>query len=190
MGRPGLEHLTRHPSLDERFDPGVRIVAHDPAWAAHAEQELRLIERALGPIAARLEHVGSTAVAGLAAKPILDLLLSVVRIEPRAAYVEPLEQLGYLFVPDPGSPDFHLFAKPAQRPRSRHLHACELGGLHETRHLAVRECLRAHPAEASSYKALKRELVERFPEDRLAYIAGKRQYVDQLEARALAEHGG
>ena len=70
----------------------------------HAERELRLIERALGPVAARLEHVGSTAVAGLAAKPILDLLLSVVRIEPRAAYAEPLERLGYLFVARPRLP--------------------------------------------------------------------------------------
>jgi len=177
----------RHPSLDERFDPAVRIVPHDPAWAAQAERELRLIRSALGPLAARLEHVGSTAVPALAAKPILDLQLSVVELEPRAPYLERLEQLGYLFVSDPDSADFHLFAKPAQRPRSHHLHVCELAGEHESRHLAVRELLRSDPAEAMRYETLKRELVKRLPSDRLAYIAGKRQYVDELEARALAE---
>jgi len=90
--------MKRHPSLDERFDPAVRIVEHDPSWAAEAQDELRRLTEALGPIAVRAEHVGSTAVPGLAAKPVLDLQLSVEAIEPRGRYVAPLERLGYLFV--------------------------------------------------------------------------------------------
>lgn len=65
--------LIRHPSLDERFDPAIRIVDHDPAWAPAAADELGRIARALGDVAVRLDHVGSTAVPGLAAKPIVDL---------------------------------------------------------------------------------------------------------------------
>lgn len=99
--------MERHPSLDDRFDPAVRIAEHDPRWAGWADAELSRIAEALGPLALRLEHIGSTAVPGLAAKPILDLQLSVTEIEPRQLYVEPLESLGYLFAPDPASPDRH-----------------------------------------------------------------------------------
>jgi GrpB-like predicted nucleotidyltransferase (UPF0157 family) len=179
------EHLERHPSLDDRYDPAVRIVDYDPAWPALAAAELRRIAEALGEVALRLEHVGSTAVPGLAAKPILDLQLSVSAIQPRERYVEPLERLGYLFVPEPESPDYHFFAKPPERPRTHHLHVCEAAGEHEHRHLAVRHFLRTHADEAARYAALKREVVARHPQDRLAYIEGKDAYVTALEARAL-----
>jgi GrpB-like predicted nucleotidyltransferase (UPF0157 family) len=177
--------LERHPSLDDRFDPAVRIAEHGPAWAVQAQEELRRLAQALGPVAVRLEHVGSTAVPGLAAKPIIDLQISVAAIEPRARYVGALQRLGYLFVPEPTSPDHHFFARPAARPRSHHLHVCQVGSEHESRHLAVRDFLRAHGDEAARYAALKREVVRKHPQDRLAYIAGEDRYMGDLEARAL-----
>jgi GrpB-like predicted nucleotidyltransferase (UPF0157 family) len=177
--------LERHPSLDDRFDPAIRIVEYDARWPARARAELRRIEEALGSVAVRLEHVGSTAVPGLASKPILDLQLSVAAIEPRDAYVQPLQGLGYLFVPTPEAPDYHFFAKPPERPRSHHLHVCEAGSGHELRHLALRDYLRTHADEAASYAALKRTVAGRHPQDRLAYIEGKHEFVTALEARAL-----
>lgn len=183
--RPAASELQRHPSLDDRFDPAVRIVDHEPAWAGLAEQELRRIEELLGDVAVRLEHVGSTAVPGLAAKSILDLQLSVDALEPRERYVVPLEGLGYLFVPAPESPDYHFFAKPPERPRTHHLHVCEAGSDHEFRHVAVRDFLRNHADEAVRYAALKREVVARHPQDRLAYINGKDGYVTALERRVV-----
>jgi GrpB-like predicted nucleotidyltransferase (UPF0157 family) len=164
---------------------GVRIVEYDAAWPVLAAQELERIGRALGPVAVRLEHVGSTAVPGLAAKPIVDLQLSVAAIESRARYVEPLERLGYLFVPAPESPDYHFFAKPPEHPRAFHLHVAQAGSGHEFRHLAVRDYLRAHYDEATRYAALKRRVAARHPQDRLAYIAGKEEFVAGLETRAL-----
>jgi GrpB-like predicted nucleotidyltransferase (UPF0157 family) len=161
--------------MASELDPAVRLVAYDPAWPVQADEELRRLEDALGAVALRLEHIGSTAVPGLPAKPILDLQLSVADIEQREHYVEPLERLGYLFVPAPLSPDHHFFAKPPERPRSHHLHVYEAGGRHELRHLAVRDFLRAHDDEAASYAALKREVVARYPQDRLAYMAGRRR---------------
>jgi GrpB-like predicted nucleotidyltransferase (UPF0157 family) len=178
--------LVRHPSLDDRFDPSYRVVAYDPAWPALARAELARVAQALGPVAARAEHVGSTAVPGIAAKPIVDLQLSVPAIGERDSFVGTLEQLGYLFVADPQSPDYHLFAKPPERPRMFHLHVCESGSVHEVRHIAVRDYLRAHPDEAASYGALKRGLAARHPQDRLAYIAGKDAFVQALERRAVA----
>jgi GrpB-like predicted nucleotidyltransferase (UPF0157 family) len=178
--------LERHPSLDDRFDPAIRIVEYDRAWPAMAEQELRRIADAIGDVAVRLEHVGSTAVPGLAAKPIIDLQLSVAAIEPRERYVAPLERLGYLFAPTPESPDHHFFGKPPERPRTHHLHVCEAGSEHELRHVAVRDFLRSHAGETERYAALKRELVALHPQDRIAYIGGKDEHVTAIEERALS----
>lgn len=166
-------------------DPAIRIVDHDPTWPRRAQAELRRIADALGDVAVRAEHVGSTAVPGLAAKPILDLQLSVDALEPQERYVGPLERLGYLFVALPESPGYHFFARPPERPRTHHLHVCAAGSAHERRHLAVRDFLRAHPEEAARYAALKRAVAARHPGDRLAYIAGKDDHVAALEARAL-----
>jgi GrpB-like predicted nucleotidyltransferase (UPF0157 family) len=177
--------LERHPSLDDRFDPAVRIVAYDEAWPVRAVEELRRLDDALGPVAVRTDHVGTTAVPGLDAKPVLDLQVSVAAIEPRARYVEPLARLGYLFAPAPESPDHHFFAKPPERPRTHHVHVCEHGSEHELRHLAVRDFLRAHDEEAAAYEALKRQVAAQHPHDRLAYIEGKAAYVAGLEARAV-----
>jgi GrpB-like predicted nucleotidyltransferase (UPF0157 family) len=166
-------------------DPSVRIVAYQPDWPVQAERELRHLRHALGRVAVRLEHVGSTSVPGLAAKPIVDLQLSVPAIEHRDDYVGPLERLGYLFVPDPDSPDYHFFGKPPERPRSHHLHVCEAGSHHERRHLAVRDFLRAHEDEAERYAAHKRAVAARHPGDLLGYVAGKDEYFRELEVRAL-----
>ena len=178
--------LTRHPSLEDRLDPAVRIVPSAPAWPARARAEMGRISAALGTAAVRLEHVGSTAVPGLAAKPIVDLQLSVAAIAHRHEYVEPLERLGYLFAPAPEWPDHHFFAKPPERPRTYHVHVCQVGSRHEARHLAVRDFLRAHAGEAAAYATVKRQVVAEHPGDRLAYIAGKQAYVEALEAGALA----
>jgi GrpB-like predicted nucleotidyltransferase (UPF0157 family) len=180
-----VDVLERHPSLDERFDPAIRIVEHDPDWAAQAQAELSRLAEAAGSAAVRLEHVGSTAVPGLPAKPILDLQMSVTAIEPRGLYTPALERLGYLFMPDPESPDLHFFAQPAERPRSHHLHVCEAGSEHEFRHLALRDYLRGHDDEAAMYAALKREAAKGAQQDRLAYIEAKQGYVRDLEARAV-----
>ncbi len=180
----------RHPSLDERVDPAVRMCAYDPGWPAAAELELRRLRDALGGVAVRFEHVGSTAVPGLESKPVIDLQVSVAALEPRAAYVEALEALGYLYAPDPASPGYRFFGRPAQRPRSHHVHVCEAGGAQEARHLAVRDYLRAHPAQARAYGERKREAAARHPSDRLAYIAAKAAFVDALEARALEWRAG
>jgi GrpB-like predicted nucleotidyltransferase (UPF0157 family) len=177
--------LERHPSVDDRFDPAVRIVDYDPAWPALAEAECGRIAGTIGEVAVAIEHVGSTAVPGLAAKPIIDLQLAVDAVNARERYVGPLERLGYLFVPARESPDYHFFAKPPERPRAYHLHVCQAGSEHEFRHIAVRDFLRIHVDEAARYAAVKRQVVARHPQDRLAYIGGKDEYVTALERRAV-----
>jgi GrpB-like predicted nucleotidyltransferase (UPF0157 family) len=172
--------------MGEERDPAVRIVDYDPAWPEEAERELACVAEALGETVVRLDHVGSTSVPGLAAKPIVDLQVSVAALEPQAAYVEPLEAIGYLFVPFATTPEYHFFGKPAERPRTHHLHVCLAGSHEELRHLAVRDYLRTDREEAARYEAVKRESARLHPEDRVAYMKGKDAFVAELERRALA----
>jgi GrpB-like predicted nucleotidyltransferase (UPF0157 family) len=167
------------------LDPAITTVDYDPQWVAKFESEKGRLTEALGDVAACIEHIGSTAVSGLAAKPIIDIDIFVRATEPMAPYREPLEALGYVFQFDPETPRLHFFGYPAQRPRLFHVHVAELGGQHMESDLAIRDFLRTHPDVAAEYARLKRALTARHPGDRDAYIAGKAEFMSELKARAL-----
>jgi GrpB-like predicted nucleotidyltransferase (UPF0157 family) len=160
--------------------PEVEVVDYDPAWPAMAEAEIARVRGALGPVALAIDHVGSTAVAGLAAKPIIDIQVFVAAIEP-FAYADPLTRLGYAFVADPDFPTFHFFARPAH-----HVHVCEPTSPVGLGVLAVRDYLRVQPAEAAAYAAHKRAVAAAHPDSMDAYVAAKHAFVQALQARALA----
>ena len=117
-----------HPSQDNRYDAAIRVVEYEPSWEEKFEREAAAIRRALGSAAVRVDHVGSTSVPGLSAKPIIDINISVPDITAVDSYRRPLEGIGYLFVPVPESPDFHFFGKPATRPRIYHIHVSRVPG--------------------------------------------------------------
>ena len=143
------------------------------------------IDAALGMIAVRIEHVGSTAVPGLAAKPIIDIQISVERMHPRDRFVDPLEGLGYEFVPDPTDTEHEYFKKEIEGVRRHQIHVCPVGSEWERRHLAFRDHLRAHPDDAARYAELKRRLAAEHPNDILSYIDAKEPFVREIEARSL-----
>lgn len=190
MVDPDQGEPKRHPSLDDRFDPAIRVVAYREEWTEEFVREAATIQRALGDVALRIDHVGSTAVPGLSSKPIIDIQVAVEDVQDLDAFVHALAGLGYLFAPDPDSPDLHFFGKPVERPRRFHVHVCEADSEEEARHLAVRDYLRSHEEEAARYAHLKRELAARRPHDRLAYLEGKEPYVNDLERRAVAWQAG
>jgi GrpB-like predicted nucleotidyltransferase (UPF0157 family) len=180
------DELERHPSLSDRRDPAISVVPYDPEWVDEFEREAAAIRDALSDVLVRVEHVGSTAVPGLPAKPIIDIQVSVANIRERESFVLPLERLGYLFAPDPDSPDYHFFGKPRERPRRYHVHVCAVGSGEEIRHLVLRDFLRSHSEEAGRYAEFKRALARRSHHDRLAYIEGKEPFMRDLERRAVA----
>ena len=170
---------------EDNYDPAIRIVEYDPQWPKAFQREAAALRSALETVAVRIDHVGSTSVPGLAAKPIIDINISVQALDPMGPYHGPLEALGYQFTSDPDSPDLHFFGKPAQRPRTHHVHVSQAGSIHEQGDLAFREYLTSHPNEAERYVALKRRLAVQHPGDRLAYIAGKDPFVIDMKAQAL-----
>ena len=138
----------------------------------------------------RVDHVGSTSVPRLAAKPIIDIQLSLHAMVPRTDYVDPLVALGYRWVADAWDDEHEYFSLDDGAGRSFQIHACQAGGLWERRHLAFRDALRADPETRAAYERLKRNLAEHHPNDIFAYVDGKTGFVSEVEARALRTGAG
>jgi GrpB-like predicted nucleotidyltransferase (UPF0157 family)/ribosomal protein S18 acetylase RimI-like enzyme len=164
-----------------RKDPVV-IVPYDAAWPAQFAQLAARARRALGGLPARIEHVGSTAVPGLAAKPIIDL---DVIVSPRdvAVALDRLATVGYVAQGDKGIPGRESMRWPSDEPR-HHLYICHDDAPALDDHLRARQLLRSDPALAAEYAALKQSLASRFRDRRDAYQGGK----DEFLARLMAAH--
>jgi GrpB-like predicted nucleotidyltransferase (UPF0157 family) len=154
-----------------------------------AAERARLAE-ALGSLAQRIEHQGSTAVAGLAAKPIIDIQVSVAALRPLQVYGSRLATIGYVHVPSADDSFAPFFHQPAQWPHSHHVHVVERGGLEEQRTLAFRDYLRDNPDEAREYERLKRRLAAlnkgSDAESREDYARAKSGFIERIAALALA----
>lgn len=159
------------------------VVDPDPSWSARYEAESARILAALpDELVARIDHVGSTSVPGLPAKPVVDIQLSVTAMVPRDAYLDPLEALGYRWVPD-GFDDAHEFFSIDDLAGERwiNLHVTQAGSEWERRHLAFRDALRADPDAAAAYATLKRDLAAAHPRDIVRYVQGKSAFIRAVE---------
>jgi GrpB-like predicted nucleotidyltransferase (UPF0157 family) len=150
----------------------IRVVAYDQAWPRMFEDERDRIAAALGPPAVRIEHIGSTSVPGLAAKPWVDIQVEVSSLRPAAAFVAPLRALGYRHHPD--DDDHEFFDR-----RPYHVHVCAADGAWARRHLAFRDLLRADPAARASYEREKLRLAA-IHDDVHAYTEAKTAVIRSL----------
>lgn len=168
---------------------GLDIVDYDARWPARYERERARLAAALGPLALRIEHNGSTSVRGLAAKPVIDIQISVAAVQPLDAYRPALLRLGYVHVPHADDAFCPYFHRPAAWPHSHHVHVVAADGIEEARTLAFRDFLREHPVTAAAYAELKRELAPRFaavdPAARQAYADAKGAFIERTIATAL-----
>jgi GrpB-like predicted nucleotidyltransferase (UPF0157 family)/ubiquinone/menaquinone biosynthesis C-methylase UbiE len=169
----------------------ITIVPYDPDWPRQFEQERARLADALGAIAIRIEHHGSTAVPGLDAKPVIDIQISVARLQPMDAYAAALARAGYTHLrhdDDAFAPFFH---RPSDWPHTHHVHVVEAGSAEERKTLAFRDYLRSHPDSAQQYVQLKHGLAAQFggvnAASREAYAAGKAGFVNALDVRAYYE---
>jgi len=160
------------------------ILPYDPAWPGRYEAEANRIRSGLGEQAVRVEHVGSTSVPGLAAKPVIDIQISVPSMAPRSAYTDPLIGLGYRWAIDPWTDEHEFFSRDEDGQRAFHVHVCGQGSEWERRHLAFRDWLRSHPEDAAGYERLKRDLAEQHPRDTYSYTEAKTEFIREIEARA------
>ncbi|MCW3014506.1 MAG: hypothetical protein JWO02_1598 [Solirubrobacterales bacterium] len=161
----------------------IEIVPYNPTWPATFAAHGARIAHALGTRALRVEHIGSTSVPGLAAKPIVDIQLSVEDLEPEERYLPQLRSSGYeLRVREPGH---RLVRTPT---RDIHVHICRADGEWERQHLLFRDWLQHSAEDRDLYAAAKRELARRDWPDMNAYAAAKSTVISEITARAQAWH--
>ena len=163
----------------------IRVVPHDPEWTRWFEDERAVLERALAPwLEGGIHHVGSTAIPGIAAKPIVDIVAGVRDFDEARAAHQPLRAHGYRYAPH-------------REGIAHHFERCGRFGLHLTKpgsdlwreRLAFRDLLRNDPALAGDYEALKFRLAHEHPDDPAAYTAGKREFVTRVLAMVGLQPG-
>lgn len=170
----------------------IRVCESPPSdgWARAFAAESAARASVLDGQSFELHHIGSTAIRGIWAKPIIDMLLVIPSLAELDASAGRLVLAGYEAKGEFGIPGRRYFRKSsADRIRTHHLHAFAAGSPHVTRHLAFRDYMNEHPAAARAYSALKRELAAAHSEEMDACIAGKNGFVRSHEAQALAWAG-
>ncbi|MBV8051503.1 MAG: GrpB family protein [Acidobacteriaceae bacterium] len=168
----------------------LQIVSYNPRWVVEFEAEQERIVQALGKLALRIDHNGSTAVPGLDAKPIIDIQLSVKTLQPIEAYAGPLATLGCVHKPHPNDAVCPFFHRPTIWPHRYHIHVVQFGGEEERRTLAFRDFLREHGEVARKYAILKKHLAATIDaadaSAREAYATAKTEFVERVVQTALA----
>ncbi|MFB0611921.1 GrpB family protein [Aurantiacibacter poecillastricola] len=168
----------------------IRIVSYDPGWPAKAEAEAERILAAGAPALLRVHHIGSTAVPGLAAKPVIDLLAEAAAL-PELDHARPsLERLGYVWRGENGIAGrrYLTLSDADTGERLVHLHCFASGDPAIARHIAFRDYLRGRPDLASEYARIKRKCVGSSGGDAARYVACKAGWVSRIECEALAAH--
>jgi GrpB-like predicted nucleotidyltransferase (UPF0157 family) len=169
----------------------IAVVPYDPQWPHRFEAERVLLERVLAPwLEGGVHHIGATSIAGLAAKPIIDMMAGVRDFEEARAAFDALREQSYVNTPHrPGIA--HHFSKPSPRPSqmTHGLHLTEPGSDLWRERLAFRDALRDEPALTAEYEALKLRLAQEHREDLAAYTAGKRAFVARILANAGIQLG-
>jgi len=168
----------------------LQISSYDPRWPVEFKIERDRIAQKLGPLACRIDHNGSTAVPGLEAKPIIDIQVSVQRLQPIGGYAEPLATLGYVHVPHVDDAFCAFFHRPREWPHTHHVHVVQSGGEEERRTLAFRDFLREHSDIATEYVAFKKRLAALTDaadaSSREDYANAKREFIERIVQIALA----
>ena len=158
----------------------IVVVPYDPSWPAKFESEEKALARLLAPwLTGPIEHVGSTAVPGLAAKPVIDIMAAVESLEASRPAISAAAEAGYLYWPYRADV-MHWFCKPSDTHRTHHLHIIPYRSSLWRARLGFRDALRADPMLAGEYARLKLRLAEQYRYDREAYTDSKSDFVQRV----------
>ena len=171
------------PAPPDRARSAVSIVPYDARWPRRFAELGDQLRGALGDAALRIDHIGSTAVPALAAKPVIDIQISVAALDPADPFREPLRQLGYVYRADNTERTKRYFREPPGEPRT-HIHVRRAGSFSEQFPLLFRDYLRTHADDAAAYENLKRSLSAQFAHDRVAYTDAKAPFFWEVIRRA------
>jgi GrpB-like predicted nucleotidyltransferase (UPF0157 family)/predicted nucleotidyltransferase len=167
-------------------EEAIHIVPYDSSWPARFQSERKVLAEVLGNwVHGDIHHVGSTAVIGLAAKPVIDIMVGVRNLNEARACIPILDKIGYCYFP---YRDYmHWFCKPSPYHRTHHLHLMEPDDPHWQARIAFRDYLRRNPEARAEYEQLKFRLADTFRNDREAYTDGKKEFVESIVLKALGK---
>ena len=165
--------------------PSIIVEPYDPTWPAKFETEKRVLRAVLAPwLAGTIEHIGSTAVPGLPAKPVIDIMGAVRDLPSSQPAIEALQPFNYSYFPYKAEL-MHWFCKPTPASRTHHLHLVPFESQLWRERLAFRDCLRSDPATRDAYTQLKLKLAAQFHDDREAYTEAKTDFIRSVLQRVL-----
>ncbi|MGP4041866.1 GrpB family protein [Gracilibacillus sp. D59] len=164
--------------------PIINICNYNSKWTEQFATERDKIVEILGDKVVRIEHIGSTSIKGLAAKPIIDILLGVQHLDEVSDFVYPLKEIDYEYVPKPEFKDRRFFRKGEWGKGTSHLHICEYDSSQWIEKLLFRDYLRLHPEAAQEYEVLKKVLASEYKYDRHTYTKKKEPFIKTILERA------
>lgn len=168
-------------------DEPVVIVPYDSQWPEKFEEEKKLIQETIGKyITGEINHVGSTAIPGLSAKPIIDIMVGVESLEASKPAIALLEKINYCYYPYKAQ-FMHWFCKPSPEHRTHHLHLIPTASPEYKAKIAFRDYLRANPQVRQAYEDLKTKKAEQFRNDREAYTQAKTDFVKRSVREVLGQ---
>lgn len=166
----------------------IRVVPHDPTWHSRYEEEAALLRAIFGDALMEIHHIGSTSVAGLLAKPIIDIMPVVHDVEVVDSFNAAMAAIGYEAMGENEIAGRRYFRKGGQEVRSHHVHVYAAEHPEVAAHLRFRDYLRTHPDDAYRYGVLKAQIATQNPHDIFGYMAGKDTFVKELIAKAHEWH--
>ncbi|MDO8559126.1 MAG: GrpB family protein [bacterium] len=158
----------------------VKLFPYNPEWAKIFKEEKMVLRSVLGRDAIDIQHFGSTAIPGLPAKPIIDILIAVPNLKVAGKFKRILKKLGYEYKGDAGVSGRLFFAKGSKTKTTHHLHFVRINSPSWKDNLLFRNYLQKHKKVARKYADLKRELAKKFPTDRGSYSSGKEKFIESV----------
>lgn len=178
--------MTSASTNERQPEARIEVVEYDPSWPVKFEAERALLAAALAPwLVGRIEHIGSTAVPNLAAKPVIDIMAPVHNMEESRTAIAAATRVGYVYHPYKAQV-MHWFCKPSASHRTHHLHLVPFDSPLWHERLKFRDALRQNARLASEYAAFKKLLAEKYATDREAYTEAKEPFIRRVLSEVMA----
>lgn len=161
----------------------VEVVSYNSNWKEMYKEESEKIKNILNDIIINIHHIGSTAIPGIKAKPVIDILVEVKDIEAVDKYDNKMKELGYEAMGEYGIPKRRFFRKEGNK-RTHHVHIFQVGNEEIERHINFKEYLIAHPDKGREYSKLKEKLANKYTYDVENYINGKSDFIEEIDRKA------
>lgn len=164
----------------------TQIVEYDPNWVKDFEKEALLLHSIFGEVALNIYHIGSTAIPGIKAKPIIDILITTNDITTIDSFDDQMEELGYVVGGEFGLPGRRFYCKVDNEHCHFHVHIYEATDPSVEKYLLFRDYMIAHPTDAKEYESLKTDLATKYPNNRTLYTQSKSEFINQIFKKAAA----